>query len=168
MEAIEKRLVVGTDEGKVVWMGGVGVQFKVDGEDTGGAFSVVEHPLKPGAAAPPHTHAHEDEYSYVLEGKIGARIGDKVVEATPGMYVFKPRGVPHAFWNAGPEPARILEIIAPAGFEQYFVDMAPLFVGSEPPDPGKVLEIAARYDLTYHMDHMDWIPDLSAYENANR
>jgi quercetin dioxygenase-like cupin family protein len=168
MEAIEKRLVVGANEGNVVWLGGVGVQFKVDGDDTSGAFSVVEHPLKPGAATPPHTHAHEDEYSYVLEGKIGARIGDKVVEATPGMYVFKPRGVPHAFWNAGPEPARILEIIAPAGFEQYFADMAPLFNGPEPPDPAKVAEIAARYDLTYHMDHMDWIPDLSAYENANR
>ena len=52
---------------------------------SGEAFSVVEHSLKPGAATPPHTHAHEDEYSYVLEGKIGARIGDKVVEATPGM-----------------------------------------------------------------------------------
>ena len=70
--------------------------------------------------------------------------------------------MPHAFWNAGPEPARILEIIAPAGFEQYFADMAPLFDGRGAPDRDKVAEIATRYDLTYHMEHMDWIPDLSA------
>ena len=67
-----------------------------------------------------HTHRNEDEYSYVLEGRLGVQLGDEVLEAGPGELVFKPRGVPHAFWNAGDEPLRLLELISPAGFENYF------------------------------------------------
>ena len=112
------------DEGQLVWIGGIGVQFKLDGSDTKGAFSVVEHPVEPGALAPSHTHSREDEFSYVLEGTIGVQIGDQEFQASRGMYIIKPRGVPHAFWNAGPEPARLLEIIAPPGFEHHFEQLA--------------------------------------------
>ena len=71
-------------------------------------------------AAPVHRHAREDEYSYVLEGQVGALLGDEVVVGGPGDLIFKPRGQWHTFWNAGDEPARILEIISPAGFEGFF------------------------------------------------
>jgi quercetin dioxygenase-like cupin family protein len=91
----------------------MGVVFKVSGADTGGAFAVVEHPIEPGRLVLPHVHRHEDEYSYVLEGTIGARVGDHQVVGGPGSYLFKPRGLMHTFWNAGPGPARILEVIAP-------------------------------------------------------
>ena len=60
-------LILPPDAGQTVWIGGIGVQFKLDGAHTHGAFSVVEHPLEPGAFAAPHTHSHEDEFSYVLE-----------------------------------------------------------------------------------------------------
>jgi uncharacterized cupin superfamily protein len=59
---------------------------------------------------------------YVLEGTIGARVGDREVVAGAGSYL-KPRGL-HTFWNAGPGPARLLEVIAPAGFETYFAELA--------------------------------------------
>jgi uncharacterized cupin superfamily protein len=78
-----------------------------------------------------HTHANEDEYTYVLEGRVGLQLGDEVIEAGPGDLVFKPRGVAHAFWNAGDEPARMLEIISPAGFENYFRELAPLLAAPE-------------------------------------
>jgi quercetin dioxygenase-like cupin family protein len=108
--------VLGPQEGETVNLLALGVRFMVDGETTGGAFSLVEHPLPPRAlGAPVHTHANEDEYSHVLEGRIGVQLGDEVLEAGPGDLVFKPRGVPHAFWNAGDEPARLLELISPAG-----------------------------------------------------
>jgi quercetin dioxygenase-like cupin family protein len=98
------------------------------GEETQGNFALVEHPIGPRAlAAPMHTHRHEDEYTYVLEGEIGVQIGEEVRVARPGDLVFKPRGMPHAFWNAGDAPARALEIISPAGFERYFAELAPLF-----------------------------------------
>ena len=60
---------------------------------------------------------------------MGALLGDDVVEAGPGDLVYKPRGQWHTFWNAGDEPARILEIISPAGFEQFFAELAPLAAG---------------------------------------
>src|SRR5262245_4656464 len=150
------RLVVKPGEGRAVSLGGMGVVFKVSGADTGGAFAVVEHPIEPGRLVLPHVHLHEDEYSYVLEGTIGARVGDQEVLAGTGSYLIKPRGMMHTFWNAGPDPARILEVIAPAGFETYFAELA------EAGEPGRRQELAAKYGVTYSSD---WVPGLAARYN---
>ncbi len=94
-------------------------------EESGGGFSLVEHPIPPRTlVAPMHRHANEDEYSYVLEGRMGAQLGEEVVYAEAGTLVFKPRGQWHTFWNAGDVPCRILEIISPGGFEHLFREMA--------------------------------------------
>ena len=96
----------------------------IDGDEPDQRFSLVEHPMSPRAlAAPLHRHNREDEYSFVIEGRMGALLGDEVLEAGPGDLVFKPRGEWHTFWNAGDEPARILEIISPAGFERFFDEL---------------------------------------------
>jgi mannose-6-phosphate isomerase-like protein (cupin superfamily) len=154
----EGRLVVAAGEGEVILRGGFGVVGKVSGAETGGAFSVVEHPLEAGIlGAPPHTHANEDETSFVIEGEIGVLIGDEEFRAGAGSYVLKPRGLPHAFWNPGSEPARILEIISPAGFERYFGELAGVLSVGGPPDLGKISEIAGHYGLTFHMER---VPDL--------
>ncbi len=93
----------------------------LDGGRTGGSFALVEHPIEPRVlAAPMHTHRHENEYTYVLEGEIGVQIGDAVRVARPGDLVCKPRNVPHAFWSAGDAPARALEIISPQGSRSTF------------------------------------------------
>ena len=137
-------LVLRPGAGRLVWLQDLGVRFMVSGEQTGGRFALVEHPIRPKAlAAPLHTHADEDEISYVLEGEVGVQIGDRVLQATPGTLVFKPRGVPHAFWNAGETPARLLEMISPAGFERYF-EAAAALVASGPPDPERVAELARQ------------------------
>jgi mannose-6-phosphate isomerase-like protein (cupin superfamily) len=116
--------VIGPSDGKAGFLGSIGVRFMIDGEDAGGDFSLVEHPLSARAlAAPLHRHTREDEYSFVLEGRMGGLLGDEVVEAGPGDLVFKPRNEWHTFWNAGDEPCRILEIIAPAGFEHFFEEL---------------------------------------------
>lgn len=73
MTATQQRIVMEPDEGETVWLGGLGVIFKIAAEETGGAFAVVEHPIEPGRLVPPHIHEREDELSYVLEGEIGAR-----------------------------------------------------------------------------------------------
>jgi mannose-6-phosphate isomerase-like protein (cupin superfamily) len=139
--------VIGRGDGEQVHLLLLGVRFLIDGETTGGAFSLVEHPLPPRAlGAPPHTHTREDEYSFVLEGRIGVRIGDDTLEAGPGELVRKPRGIEHAFWNAGDEPARLLEVIAPAGFENYFREVAPQLAAAEP-DHAAIHAIAGRYGL---------------------
>ena len=86
-------------------------------------------------AAPLHRHTREDEYSYVLEGRMGALLGDEVVEAGPGDLVFKPRNQWHTFWNAGDEPCRILEIISPAGFEHFFGELVATSAARSRRDP---------------------------------
>ncbi len=152
------RHVLGPDEGELVHLFALGVRFMIDGESTGGAFSLVEHPLPPRAlGAPLHTHRAEDEYSYVLEGRVGMQLGDEVLEATPGDLVFKPRGVAHTFWNAGDAPARMLELISPAGFENYFREMAPLLAAVDRDDTA-IGEVVARYELDIAFDT---IPELA-------
>src|SRR3954454_16978432 len=116
--------VIGPGDGKSGFLGSIGVRFMIDGEEAGGDFSLVEHPLPPKAlAAPLHKHNREDEYSFVIEGRMGALLGDDVLEAGPGDLVFKPRDEGHTFWNAGAEPCRILEIIQPAGFDRFFEEL---------------------------------------------
>jgi mannose-6-phosphate isomerase-like protein (cupin superfamily) len=139
--------VLSAGEGRVGRLGGLGVRFMIPGADSQGGFSLVEHPLEPHAlAAPMHRHSREDEYSFVLRGKIGALLGDEAVYAVAGDLVYKPRGQWHTFWNAGDEPASLLEIISPAGFEKYFEELIELFRGGKP-NPELIPPIAARYGL---------------------
>lgn len=141
------RPVLAPQQGERVNLYALGVRFMIEGGETGGRFSLVEHPLPPRAlGAPVHTHRNEDEYSYVLEGRVGIQLGDDLLEAGPGELVFKPRGIPHAFWNAGDEPARLLEIISPAGFENYFREMAPLLAGPQR-DEAAIGAVVSRYAL---------------------
>ena len=139
--------IVGPADGRSGDLGSLGVRFMISGAQSGGGFSLVEHPIPPRAlAAPLHRHNREDEYSFVLEGRLGALLGDDVVHAGPGDLVFKPCGQWHTFWNAGDEPARILEIIAPAGFEQFFAELIDLG-GVFRAEPDAVAELCARYAL---------------------
>lgn len=129
-------------------LGSMGVRFILGGAETGGGFSLVEHPIPPHAlAAPLHRHTREDEYSYVIEGRVGALLGDQVVYGEVGDLIFKPRGQWHTFWNDGAEPARILEMISPAGFERYFADMVELLARPGTPEPSSLAAVAARHGL---------------------
>jgi len=119
--------IVGPTQGAEVFLGTIGVRFMIDGAEAGERFSLIEHPMSPRAlAAPLHLHTREDEYSFVLEGRMGALLGDEIVEAGPGDLVFKPRNQWHTFWNASDEPCRILELISPAGFEHFFQELSDL------------------------------------------
>lgn len=139
--------VLGPNEGERVQLLALGVRFMIDSETTGGAFALVEHPLPARSlGAPLHTHRHEDEYSFVLEGRVGVQLGDDTFEVGPGDLVFKPRRVAHTFWNAGDAPARLLELIAPGGFENYFRALAPLLAAPER-DGAAIASVVARYGL---------------------
>lgn len=100
-------------------------RYLIESVDTGGGFSLVEQTLAPRVlAAPLHLHTREDEYSFVLEGRLGALLGDEEVYAEAGTLVFKPRNQWHTFWNAGDQPLRILEMICPGGIETLFRKLA--------------------------------------------
>ena len=112
---------VGPADGPVAELGGCDARFLVWSEESGGGFSLVEHPVPPRSlCAPLHRHIGVDEYSFVLEGRMGALLGDQVIYAEAGELAFKPRDQWHTFWNAGDEPCRILEVISPGGFEHFF------------------------------------------------
>lgn len=146
MQATPAR-VLGPKDGRAGFLGSIGVRFMINGGESGGGFSLVEHPMSARAlAAPLHRHTREDEYSYVVEGRIGALLGDDVVFGAPGDLIFKPRNQWHTFWNAGDEPARLLEIISPAGFEQFFSELVELG-GVTQADPAILGALSARYGL---------------------
>ena len=154
---------IGPTDGKSVNLLSIGARMMAWAEETGGGFSLVEHPMPPRAlAAPVHRHSREDEYSYVLEGRMGALLGDETVYAEPGDFVFKPRDQWHTFWNASDEPCRILEIISPGGFEHFFDElgtaMAMAAEGQEP-DPQALAELGARYGLEFRPET---VPELCA------
>src|SRR6476469_210012 len=149
--------IVSPDELREGFLGSIGVRFLIDGHEAGDRFSLVEHPMSPRAlAAPVHRHTREDEYSFVLEGRMGALLGDEVVEAGPGDLVHKPRNQWHTFWNAGDEPCRILEIISPAGFEQFFRELSDLG-GAINVDPAELAALGERYGQYFKIDS---VPEL--------
>ena len=151
MAATTARVLAPTD-GKAGFLGSIGVRFMIDGAEAGERFSLVEHPMSPRAlAAPLHRHAREDEYSFVVEGRVGALLGDEVLVGGPGDLIFKPRHQWHTFWNAGDEVARILEIISPAGFERYFDELVDLG-GVTQAEPGTLADLCARYELEMDPD----------------
>jgi mannose-6-phosphate isomerase-like protein (cupin superfamily) len=154
---VARARIVGPNEGAEGFLGSIGVRFLIDGADAEQRFSLVEHPMSPRAlAAPLHRHTREDEYSFVLEGRMGALLGDEVVEAGAGDLVFKPRNQWHTFWNAGDEPCRILEIISPAGFEHFFAELSSMG-GSTQAAPDALADLSRRYGLEMRPD---MLPEL--------
>ncbi|ORA58948.1 cupin [Mycolicibacterium elephantis] len=158
--------VVPVGDGDVVDIPGFGAVFKLTSSATGGLVSIVEHPFPVGAITTAHRHTNEDEHSYVLEGEIGFRSDDSEVVLGPGGYITKPRGQMHAMWNAGSAPGRIIEVITPGGFENYFRELGELLTpGTAAPDPTAPLhetaefaDLAKKYGLTYGTP--DWLDDV--------
>jgi mannose-6-phosphate isomerase-like protein (cupin superfamily) len=155
MHASTAPIVVGPNDGKAGSLGSIGVRFMIDTEQTfAGGFSLVEHPMPPRRlAAPLHRHSREDEYSYVVEGRMGALLGDHVVYAGVGDLVHKPRDQWHTFWNAGDEPCRILEIIAPGGFEKFFDELVDVTAANGGrPSPEWLAAATGRYGIDFDFE----------------
>lgn len=138
-------VIVGPQDGTSGFLGSIGVRFLTEPGHADGRFTLLEHPMSARAlAAPLHRHTREDEYSFVLEGRMGAMLGEEVVEAGPGTLVHKPRGQWHTFWNAGEQPCRVLELISPAGFDRYFAELDA--------DPSQLDALNERYGLEMRAD----------------
>jgi quercetin dioxygenase-like cupin family protein len=157
MATIPEPKVIAPGEGRTVQLYGVRFDYKVEGADSGGTLALLEVEIPPGTLVKPHNHTREDEFSLVLAGTVGVRIGDHVLEAGAGASLVKPRGTPHAMWNTDGAPARVLEILSPAGLEAYFEELGPILRkegGAGPPD---YYALAERYGITIQDD---WIEDL--------
>ncbi|MGE5287098.1 MAG: cupin domain-containing protein [Micromonosporaceae bacterium] len=116
--------------------------------------------MDPHRLVPPHVHADEDEYAYVAAGTIGVRVGDEECEARQGSYLVRPRGVVHAFWNPGDDPARTVEVVVPAGFEVFFEELAEAAAIG---DAGQIQQRRADLAVKYRLDYpTDLVPELKA------
>ena len=151
--------VVPPDIREVTLVPGFTATVKLAASETGG-ISIVEHTFDPGVLIPPHRHTREDEISCVISGRIGFRSDGREVALGAGGYIVKPRGELHSMWNAGDQPAHMIEIISPAGFEKYFIELAEATaaVGGRP-DPSVMGPIAERFGLSFDFAE---VPDLVA------
>jgi quercetin dioxygenase-like cupin family protein len=138
------------DEGQALWFLNCLTLVKATGEQTGGAFGLVEQVIPPGMASPYHLHHAEDETFYVLEGEATFISGDRKIKATAGSYVFLPRNIPHGFKVDA--PTRLLILATPAGFEQFVIEMGDPATDlasppTSPPDMQKLMGLAAKYQI---------------------
>ena len=147
--------LVAPGDGKTVMLFGVRFSYKVESSDCAGSLAVLEVEIPAGTLVKPHSHSHEDEFSLVLSGTVGVRIGDRVLDAGPGAYLVKPRGIPHAMWNIDSTPAKVAEILSPGGLERYIEELAPILV--EHRTPPEYYELADRYGITIQDD---WVEEL--------
>lgn len=143
--------------GDRIHMGALPVFFKVVSAQVGGACELHEQPIPPGTLVAPHTHERQDQVSYVLEGTLGFRVGVRDVEIPAGGAIFRPRGVPHAVWNAGPEPARMLELSTPGVEIEAFFRQFDELTRAGQVTAEALAELARPYGITYHPE---WIPAL--------
>jgi mannose-6-phosphate isomerase-like protein (cupin superfamily) len=130
---------------------GADMHIKVFASETGGAYSLMETVLPPGAVVPLHVHADEDENNYVLEGELLMTIGEQTFHATVGSYVVAPSGIVQTFRNPGTVPCRFLTTFTPGGAEGFFKEVGELIARAAPqrPDPQAVKALQQKYGLTY-------------------
>ncbi len=127
-------------EGEVLRIGRNALCVKAGGDDTAGRFLLAESTLEPGfPGPPPHVHDELHDMFYVLEGTLTLRYGEDEIAAPPGTFACIPPGTVHTFSNPGDEPVRLLNLMAPGGFEQYLKEAAAA--------PDRMTEIASKYDF---------------------
>jgi mannose-6-phosphate isomerase-like protein (cupin superfamily) len=135
-------------EGEMLAAGPSSISFKAGGDEGGGRLSLTETTVAPGFPGPvPHRHLHMVDSFYVLEGTLTVRLEERTVEAGAGTYAFVPPGAVHTFSNPGSEPVRMLNLMAPGGFEQYLKEVVAATPPGALPDPAAMASIASKYDF---------------------
>ena len=152
--------VVRPDEARRISLYDVVFRYGIGAAETGGKLSMLEVTIPPRTLVKPHMHTLEDEYTLILDGTVGASVGDETVEEIPaGSWLAKPRNVRHAMWNVSAEPARILEVVMPGGIERYFEQIAPVLTEHGPDWTKRYDALAEEYGLEI-LD--DWSNELQA------
>ncbi len=149
--------IIGPGEGRRLSLFEVTFRYGLESIHSGGALAMLEVVIPPGILVKPHRHANEDEYTLVLEGAVGVRVGDREAEASAGSYLVKPRSMPHAMWNTGDVAARVAEIVVPGGLEDYFEELAPILLRDDEAADADYEALGRRYGITI-LD--DWVADL--------
>ena len=116
------------------------------GEQTAGAYALIEMLIPPGGGPGPHAHAQIQEAFYVLEGEVVFRSETQTYPAQKGATVAVPKGgAIHSFTNESPAVARLLCLVAPAGLDHFFLEIGqPVQGGALLPKPDMTPEAADK------------------------
>jgi quercetin dioxygenase-like cupin family protein len=132
---------------EVVRVGQLEIRYLVDGAQTGG-LGLFEMQIPAGAhVPPPHSHTHNEECVYVLEGVLRYSVDGETRDLQPGDWMSTPRGSVHEFSNPGSGTARTLVMLTPDIGAQYFRDVGAVVGAGGPPDRTKLMEVMTRYGL---------------------
>jgi len=127
-------------------------------------WSAFEAVVAPGFDVGAHLHHEAEEVFYVLDGELDllafepvtksgdwrsweSKTGATVLRGGPGSFMFVPAGCPHAFFNPGSEPARMLFMVSPAGHEIYLQELTDLLAAGGPPDVAQIEALRRRHDI---------------------
>lgn len=145
----EGGVIVQEKDAPVIRAFGDEMRLTISGAETGGKYAQWLSITQPGGGPPPHIHAHEDEWFYVVEGSVSFLADGEWTEAGPGSGAFLPHGSLHTFKNVGETPLHMVLTVAPAGFENFFAEASKEFSLPGGPDIAKVIEIAGRFGITF-------------------
>jgi mannose-6-phosphate isomerase-like protein (cupin superfamily) len=145
-------LTLGPGQGDAIWFLTNRITIKATARATGGAYGLFEAELPAGFSPPLHVHHREDESFWILEGEFTVRCGAQTFRASPGAFVFAPRGIPHTFVVDGPSPGRLLTLVTPGGAEAFFAAVGRPAAGDGLPPPGpldipRLTEVGARFGI---------------------
>ncbi len=148
-------LVLQPGQGSSYWVLGDLYTFKTVSKDTNGTYALMEMIVYPQTGSPLHVHSREDESFLVQSGEIQFQIDGQTLVATPGTFIYSPKGQRHLFANLNDQPATVLCWITPAGLEQFFMEIGtPADDPTAPPpsvtdaDIQKTIALAPQYGLT--------------------
>jgi oxalate decarboxylase/phosphoglucose isomerase-like protein (cupin superfamily) len=135
------------------------------GADQSPTWSAFEAEVGPGFDVGAHWHERAEEIFYVLDGELDllafqpagqvggdwrewkSQAGTPVLRGGPGSFMLVPAGCPHAFYNPGLRPARMLFMVAPAGHERYLQELTDLLAAGGPPDQAEISALRLRHDI---------------------
>src|SRR5215472_13216609 len=144
----QQPVIVLAGSGEQLDIAGSQTFHKIKSSATNSAFSVMEFVTPPGKGVALHVHECEDEFVYLLEGKIEVTLGNHKMKAVPGVMALLPRGIPHGFTNIGNKPSRLLDTILPGQFDNYFVELAALYTAGDR-SKGQTDALSRKYRIKY-------------------
>ena len=144
---------VGPDQGSYLSMAGGNYRIVISGEQTGGAYAVIDMLVPPDNGPPPHAHAGFQESFHILEGEVEVLTQETTSTAVTGSFVNIPiGGLVHCFKNKSDKPARLWCVVVPAGLDAFFAEVGkPVEQGvflpppQSPEDRARLKAIAEKY-----------------------
>jgi mannose-6-phosphate isomerase-like protein (cupin superfamily) len=109
-----------TPDQETLSVSGNEITVKIEGKETGNAYSLFELSVPPNVGAGLHIDKDWDEFWYVIEGTFAFTLNGEQVELSAGGFAHGPKGIPHSFKNVGETTGMLVMLTKPSGLEKFF------------------------------------------------